>query len=300
MSIDTRLYKQSWKAWLLAARPKTLTASLAPIMVATFLALRDTGSVAWMLSLYALLGSLCVQVATNLINDAVDFKKGADTETRLGPTRVTQQGLLTSKQVLAGGTLFFLLAAVFTVPLVLKAGWIIAVIFSVSVFCGYFYTAGPYPLAYNGLGDVFVVLFFGIVSTATFYYVQTLHFSWMALLAGLQVGLLCAVMIAINNLRDRLEDAKVNKNTLAVRFGEKFSKIEVACLVYIPFLLGPIWFFYGYIYAALLPWITIFLGNKIVRSVIAHEPGEIYNVFLGFAALLHLLFSVLLCVGLSM
>ncbi|MEC7840024.1 MAG: 1,4-dihydroxy-2-naphthoate octaprenyltransferase [Chlamydiota bacterium] len=291
-------YKHSLKPWLLAARPKTLTASIAPVIVSSFLAMNHTGTFSLFLSFLALLSSLCIQIGTNLANDAIDFKKGADGESRLGPIRVTQKGLLSPRQVMIGAMLFFLASIIIALPLVLKGGWIVAVLLAVSVVSGYLYTGGPYPLAYYGLGDLFVILFFGVVSTFTFYYVQTQQFSFLAGVGGLQVGLLCNVMLVINNLRDREEDAKVNKKTLAVRFGEYFSKLEVTALVYFPFILTLVWYYYGYTYAAVLPWVSFLLGSKIVRSIWATRPSEVYNVFLGFSALLHLTFSILLCIGL--
>lgn len=291
--------KPSLQTWLMAARPKTLTAALAPVLVATFLARGQGFVVDWYLSACALISSLCIQIATNLVNDALDFKKGADNDNRIGPARVTQQGLLTSQQVLAGGGIFFLAAFLFSIPLILKGGVVIACIVALSIASGYIYTGGPYPLAYKGLGDLFVILFFGVISTVSIYYIQTLHFHLAPFLAGLQVGLLCTVLIAINNLRDCDEDAKVGKMTLAVRFGKSFSRIEIAVLAFTPFALCFFWIQLGFTFAAALPWMTVLLAVKLVKSVWTTEPGKIYNVFLGFAALLHLAFSLLLCIGFS-
>lgn len=291
--------KPTLQTWLLAARPKTLTAAIAPVLVATFLARGQGYEVSWLLSAYALISSLCIQIATNLVNDALDFKKGADNEKRIGPVRVTQQGLITAQQVLAGGGIFFLAAFLFAIPLILKGGWVLACVVALSIASGYIYTGGPYPLAYKGLGDLFVILFFGLISTTAIYYVQTLEMQLAPMLAGLQVGFLCTVMIAINNLRDCDEDAKVGKMTLAVRFGKTFSRIEIAFLALVPFALSFFWYTLGFIYAAVLPWMTAFLAVKIVNLVWKTEPGKIYNVFLGFSALLHFAFSLLLCIGFS-
>lgn len=291
--------KPSLKTWLMAARPKTLTAAFAPVLVATFLARGQGYAVDWFLSACALISSLCIQVATNLVNDALDFKKGADNHQRIGPARVTQQGLLTSQQVLAGGGIFFLAAFLFSIPLIIKGGLVIACVVALSIGSGYIYTGGPYPLAYKGLGDLFVILFFGLISTASIYYIQTLEVDFAPFLAGLQVGLLCTVLIAINNLRDCEEDEKVGKMTLAVRFGKAFSRIEIALLTFVPFVLSFFWIQLGFLFAAVLPWMTVLLAFKLVKSIWTTEPGKIYNVFLGFAALLHLAFSVLLCIGFS-
>lgn len=289
---------KSWRIWFLAARPKTLTAAFAPVFVSYFLAKQQGFNPEWTLALFALLSSLCIQIATNLINDALDFKKGADTEFRIGPTRVTQSKLLNSQQVYIGGLLFFVLATLFSVPLIINSGWIVALMLLTSILSGYIYTGGPYPLAYIGLGELFVILFFGIFSTSIFYYIQTMEFSSFAFLAGLQVGLLCTVMIAINNLRDVEQDKKVNKNTLAVRFGERFSKFEISFLIYMPFFLSIIWVYYGLYFAALLPFTTVLFGHQLVKYIWKTSPSPMYNTFLAFSALLHLMFSLLLCVGL--
>jgi 1,4-dihydroxy-2-naphthoate polyprenyltransferase len=289
----------SLQTWLMAARPKTLTAAFAPVLVATFLARGQGYSVDWLLSIYALISSLCIQIATNLVNDALDFKKGADNHDRVGPKRVTQQGLMTAQQVLFGGGLFFLAAFLFAIPLILKGGIVIAGVVAFSIASGYVYTGGPYPLAYKGLGDIFVILFFGLVSTSAIYYIQTLQMGVAPLLAGLQVGLLCTVLIAVNNLRDCDEDAKVGKMTLAVRFGKTFSRIEIAILALLPFALSFFWIQLGFVFAATLPWMTVLLAVKLVKCIWTTEPGRIYNVLLGFAALLHLAFSMLLCIGFS-
>lgn len=289
---------KSWKSWFLAARPKTLTAAFAPVIVSYFLAKQQGFNPEWTLALFALLSSLCIQIATNLINDALDFKKGADTDLRIGPMRVTQSKLLNSKQVFMGGLLFFALATLFAVPLIVKAGWIIALMLLISIISGYIYTGGPYPLAYIGLGEVFVVLFFGLFSTSIFYYIQTMEFNRFTLLAGLQIGLLCTVMIAINNLRDMEQDKKVDKKTLAVRFGERFSKFEISFLIYTPFFLSIAWIYYGLYFAALLPFTTVLFGHQLLKYIWKTSPSPMYNTFLAFSALLHLMFSLLLCIGL--
>jgi 1,4-dihydroxy-2-naphthoate octaprenyltransferase len=287
----------SLKSWLLASRPKTLTAAAAPVMVGSLLAKGEGIAVDWWLSLAALISSLLIQVATNLVNDAMDFKKGADTETRIGPTRVTQQGLLTSRTVLGMGVLFFFMSAVISLPLIAQGGWPIACVVALSILSGYIYTGGPYPLAYHGLGDLFVIIFFGLISTSAIYYVQTLKMSAHALAAGLQIGLLCTVMIAVNNLRDSVEDSKVGKNTLAVRFGTTFARAEITFLALVPFTLSLYWYNSGFYFAALLPWAFFPLAMRLVRNIWNTAPCAQYNNFLAQAALLHMMFSIFLCVG---
>ncbi|NGX42605.1 MAG: 1,4-dihydroxy-2-naphthoate octaprenyltransferase [Chlamydiae bacterium] len=294
------LEAKPWSSWLLAARPKTLTAALVPIVVATLLARADTGIVTWKISIYALLASFFIQIGTNLFNDALDYKKGADTSARLGPVRVTQSGLLTAEQVLTGGTVCFALAALFGIPLIFTGGWPLAVILILSVLSGYFYTGGPKPLAYSGLGDLFVIIFFGFVATVSVYYLQTGVVSFESFLAGAQIGLLITALLAMNNLRDIEGDAKSNKRTLPVRFGKTFGRVEISALILLPFALSSVWVQNRYLYAGILPWAAFPLGTMVIRGIWTHEPGRIYNTFFGMTALLHLVFGVLLSLGLSL
>ncbi|PCI27500.1 1,4-dihydroxy-2-naphthoate octaprenyltransferase [Candidatus Kaiserbacteria bacterium] len=194
------------KTWVMAFRPKTLTAAVVPVFVATALLLPSDFPIRWWITLAALASALFIQIGTNLINDGIDFKKGADDENRLGPKRATQSGLLKYKTVMAMGFVSFLIAIVCGIPLVMQGGWVIAGIGVVSLICGYAYTGGPYPLAYRGLGDLFVIIFFGIVAVGGVYYLHTEGFHLDALVAGLQVGLLCTVLIAINKFNGAVSD----------------------------------------------------------------------------------------------
>ncbi len=288
----------SLKALFLAARPKTLTAAFVPVLVGTSLAAAEGASINWLLPLSALLSALSIQIGTNLINDALDFKKGADTEERIGPARITQQGILTPAQVLGAGYAFFVLSVLLALPLVVAGGFPLLITILLSIICGYLYTGGPYPLAYVGLGDLFVILFFGFVATGATFYVQTGVLAPKALLAGLQLGMLATVMIAINNLRDRFSDAKANKNTLAVRFGVSFARLEIALMALGPFALSFYWTTLGDRYAAMAPWISFPLAWSLVRFIRRTPPGPIYNKFLGVGALLQLMFGILLSLGL--
>ncbi len=283
--------------WLMASRPKTLTASFAPVFVATMLALANTGQVDWLLSLYAFMAAVFIQMGTNLINDALDFKKGADTKHRLGPVRVTQSGLLTYTQVLSGGIVCFVTALLFGIPLVINGGWPFVWLLGVSVVCGYAYTGGPFPLAYKGLGDVFVLLFFGLIATVAVYYLQTATVDVDAFVAGLQIGFLATVMIAINNLRDVKGDAKAKKRTLPVRFGVAFGKWEIYTLISLTFILNVYWIAKGYFWAGNLPFGLIPTALMIVKGVQKEVPGVKYNQFLVMAAFLQIAFALLLGLG---
>lgn len=285
------------QSWMMAFRPKTLTAAVVPIIGATALVSALQHTVQLWISIYALLASLFIQVGTNLVNDAVDFKKGADTEKRIGPQRVTQSGLFSPRVVMGAATFFFLLAIICGVPLVLHGGWPIVVIGVISVCCGYAYTAGPFPLAYRGMGDIFVILFFGLVAVMGLFYLHTGLWLQEAFVLGLQIGLHCTVLIAINNLRDVEGDRLVNKRTLAVRFGKKFARWEIALLCGLPFLLQIYWVMTGFWKVGLLGFLAVPLAIKIPKLVFQTEPSPAYNKFLGMSAALHMVFGLLLTIG---
>lgn len=286
--------------WIMASRPKTLTAAFVPVLVASTLSYKLRGAFSFEIAIYALLAAVFIQIGTNLVNDALDFKKGADTKERLGPIRVTQSGLLTVQQVLAGGMMCFAAALLCGIPMMLVGGWPIAVVLVLSLLCGYLYTGGPKPLAYSGLGDFFVLIFFGFVATAAVFYLHSGGLELPVFVAGAQVGLLSTVMIAVNNLRDKEGDAKANKKTMPVRFGEVFAKWEISFLLCVPFALNAYWLALGYWWAAVLPLALLPLGLKIIRGVWQEPPGPIYNQFLGSSALVHFGFGLLIAVGLIM
>lgn len=285
------------KSILLAFRPKTLTAALVPCVAGTAL-VKAIGLPwnGWVL-FYALMASFLIQIGTNLVNDAVDFKKGADTEKRIGPQRITQAGILKPGQVMALGSLCFLLAVLCGIPLVLTGGWVIVGIGIASVLMGYSYTAGPFPLAYLGLGDLFVILFFGLLAVTGVVFLNTGEWLQEAFVLGLQIGLHATVLIAINNLRDHKGDALVNKKTMAVRFGVSFSRWEIAFLCFAPFVLNLYWWFEGYKIPAIISLAALPLAVKITRNVFSTEPSPMYNKFLGQGAGLHMLFGLLLAIG---
>lgn len=221
------------KAWVLASRPKTLFASVSPIILGTALACSrglGDGTAAFA----ALIGAIFIQIGTNLANDYWDAKKGADRAERLGPTRVTSGGLLTPRTVFLGMAVCFAFACLAGVYLIARAGWPVVVIGLVSIFCGILYTAGPFALAYIGLGDVFTFVFFGLVATSGTYFVEAREFSATSLVLGCIPGFYSVVLIALNNLRDRESDLLSNKKTLAVRFGSQFARWEIAVCLFAP------------------------------------------------------------------
>ncbi len=287
----------SLRSIVLAFRPKTLTAALVPCLVGSALAYYESKNFALWILLSALFASVFIQIGTNLVNDAVDFKKGADTEKRLGPQRITQAGILHYKTVLALGTVSFIVALLFGIPLVIHGGLAIVAIGIISILMGYAYTAGPYPLAYRGLGDLFVILFFGLVAVMGMNFLYSTQWTMPAFVAGLQIGLLATIMIAVNNLRDIEGDRAVHKKTLAVRLGKNGARAEIVFLCVMPYFVGSYWFVQGPERAFLLPLLTIPLAIKIVNNVIEHEPGPIYNTILAQGAALHLLFGLLMGLG---
>jgi 1,4-dihydroxy-2-naphthoate polyprenyltransferase len=224
------------RTWLLASRPKTFPASIAPVLVGIGLAHRIKGDVPWPYAVATLLSALFIQIATNLINDALDFKRGTDTHERLGPMRVTQAGLLSYDAVMRGAYVCLFVAALFGVPLIIRGGWPIVAIGMASMICAYAYTGGPWPLAYHGLGELFVLIFFGVVAVGGTFYILTLQYGIEAFLCGIAAGSLAVVILAINNLRDIPGDRANNKRTIAVRLGEVKTRIEIVLFAAIPFV----------------------------------------------------------------
>jgi 1,4-dihydroxy-2-naphthoate octaprenyltransferase len=308
------------RALWLASRPKTLSAGLAPVVVGAALALAAQSSLgvevfAPDVAVAALLGALLIQIATNYANDLLDFRRGADTEERLGPLRVTQAGLLSQRAVAISTAVVFALAAVVGLYIVWRAGWPggrpILLIGVAGILSGILYTAGPFPLAYVGLGDLFVLLFFGIAAVAGTYYAQveaqtvalaaTIGLSWMprALALGVSVGALSMAILNINNLRDIEGDRAVGKRTMAVRLGADRTRVYYEALIAISFfiplamvamhLLGP---------AVILVLGAVPLALEPARRVRAGVSGRALNPILGQTARLQLAHALLLSLGL--
>jgi 1,4-dihydroxy-2-naphthoate octaprenyltransferase len=282
--------------WILAARPRTLGAAIIPVLAGSALALA-AGSLDPLITTLVIACAVLIQIATNCFNDAIDHAKGADTAERLGPTRVTNAGLLAPRTVLRGGLVCLVLALLLSIPLVLHGGWPIVVIGIFSLLFAYAYTGGPFPLAYLGLGEIFVVLFFGLIAVAGTFYLNTLELSAAALLAGLQIGLHSSVLLAVNNLRDIESDRAANKRTLAARFGLNFARRENAVLVMAPFVLGMAWLPLGFFWALLLPLMTLPLAWWLARACLDASPDRRVNQLLAQAAALHATFGILLSIG---
>ncbi|MEW5960421.1 MAG: 1,4-dihydroxy-2-naphthoate polyprenyltransferase [Chloroflexota bacterium] len=282
--------------WLLAARPKTLPAAAAPVVVGAAIAVSDQ---AFRLgpALAALVGALLLQIGANLANDVFDFKKGADAAGRLGPLRVTQAGLLTPRQVLLGMWLTFGLAALAGVYLIVVAGWPIVVIGLLSIASAIAYTGGPFPLGYKGLGDLFVFIFFGLVAVCGTYYVQAGAVSLAALWASIPIGVLTVAILVVNNLRDLETDRASGKKTLAVRLGAHGARLEYLLMLGIAYA-APLlrWLVAGATPWALLAWLSLPVAWPIVRLVLTGQ-GRALNRALADTARLELIYAVLFSAG---
>lgn len=278
---------------LLAARPKTLPAAIVPVWAGCVLAWKLSGHFDLALAMLTLAGSLCIQIATNFFNDAIDAKKGADTERRLGPRRVTASGMLKPRTVMSIAVGFLILAVLCGHQLYQVRGWPILAIGIPSLFLAYGYTGGPLPLAYRGLGELFVILFFGFVAVAGTVFIQTGGWPRESWLLGLQIGLLSAVLISINNFRDREEDATTGKRTLAVRFGPKFAAAMIWLEIKVAAFAGLAWIAFGkpMLMFASLP--VLLLGARIIWGVLTLPPGPAFNRLLALAGLQLILFAAL-------
>ncbi|OJH35589.1 1,4-dihydroxy-2-naphthoate polyprenyltransferase [Cystobacter ferrugineus] len=285
------------KTWLMAARPKTLTAALVPVMVGTALAY-GLGVGRWLPALAALVGSMFIQVGTNLTNDYFDFKKGADTAERVGPQRVTQSGLIAPSTVLASALVCFGLAVLTGIYLVVVGGWPIVAIGVASVLAGYSYTGGPFPLAYHGLGDVFVFVFFGLVAVPGTFYVQALTVTSAAWWAAIPVGAIGTALLVVNNLRDAATDVKAGKRTLVVRLGLRAGRAEYVALLALAFATPLAMWSLGLSSAwVMLAWLSAPLAVPLLKLVLGQE-GAPLNPALGGTARLQLVFGLLFSVGL--
>jgi 1,4-dihydroxy-2-naphthoate octaprenyltransferase len=286
------------RIWLMAARPRTLPAAVAPVLVGT--ALAGFGGVFHALRLVAaLLGALFIQVGTNLSNDYSDARRGADAEDRLGPVRVTAGGLVPPKQVLVATYVSFGLAVLAGAYLIAVAGWQLLLVGAASILAGVLYTGGPKPYGYEGLGELFVFLFFGVVAVAGSFFVQVKHLEWEAFALAVPVGLLAAAILVVNNVRDIDSDRRAGKRTLAVRLGRERTRKLFAVTVYLAFVLAPVTWLFGPLRAwVLLPWLTVPLAAQIVRAVRNRTDGPSLNQALAQTGMLQLAFCVLLCAGL--
>jgi len=285
-------------AWLLASRPKTLSAAAVPVLVGTACA-SARGHVHWGPALAALVGALLLQIGANFANDVFDFEKGADTSERLGPTRAVQAGLLSARSMRRGMWLVFVLALLVGVYLTYVSGPVILLIGCASIASAIAYTGGPYPLGYHGLGDVFVFIFFGLVAVCGTALVEIGQIPLLSVACAVPVGALATAILVVNNLRDRVTDLSAGKRTLAVRYGRDFALNQYRALLGVSYLIplllvvaaqaGP---------EVLLTWLSLPLAIKTARQVAATE-GRALNPLLAATAKLLAVYGLLFALGLS-
>lgn len=283
--------------WLMAARPKTLFAAFAPVIVGASLAVAENNFDA-VSSVVALLCSILIQVATNYTNDLYDHLKGADTKERVGPKRALNEGWVTAQQMKMAIYLTFGIAFLMGLYLVYVGGPFILLIGILSIIAGFMYTGGPFPLAYNGLGDLFVFLFFGFVGTIGTYFINTGQVTSQALLASIPVGALVTNILVVNNYRDFDQDRKAGKRTLAVMFGKNFALGEYLILLGSSFAVPLIMFVYYDLNAwVFLPYLTLPFAYKLIVMLLNRHGSEL-NPALELTAKLSALYGVLFSVGL--
>jgi 1,4-dihydroxy-2-naphthoate polyprenyltransferase len=285
------------RLWALAARPRTLPAAVAPVLVGTALAISED-EFRPLAFVAALVGSVFIQIGTNLSNDYSDARRGADSEDRLGPVRVTAGGLMPPRRVLVGTYVAFGIAVAAGIYLAAVAGWELLAVGALSIAAGVLYTGGPRPYGYAGLGELFVFLFFGVVAVNGSYYVQTEELSWEAFALSVPVGLLAAAILVVNNVRDIDTDRRAGKRTLAVKLGRERARRLFTAMVALSFLLPPaIWLAGGLSAWLLLVLVALPLAPPLVRTVATRTDGPALNGALARTGLLLALFSLLLSAG---
>ena len=300
------------KAWLIAARPQTLPAALAPVVVGVGIALHD-GVFAALPAVAALVGASLIQIGTNFANDYYDAVQGADTEQREGFTRVTAGGLIDPASVKRAMWLTFAAAVLVGTYLVSVGGVPILVIGLLSIAAGIAYTGGPYPLGYHGLGDLFVFVFFGVIAVVGTYYVQAAALLagpfpvWIppgtvtvpVVVASLPIAALSTNILVVNNVRDREEDAETGKRTLAVRFGYRLSRAQFLSMLALAYAV-PFWFLLqGWSLAVLAPLLTLPFAARIAWTVLSETSGTVLNPALESAGKLLAAFAILFAAGLA-
>jgi 1,4-dihydroxy-2-naphthoate polyprenyltransferase len=288
-----------WRLWIMAARVRTLPAAVAPVLVGTALANTTNDVLRPATFVAALVGAMFIQIGTNLSNDYSDARRGADTDDRLGPVRVTAGGLVPPRQVLTATYVAFGVAVLAGAYLIATSGWELLAIGAASILAGVLYTGGPRPYGYEGLGEVFVFLFFGVVAVSGSYFAQVEHWAWEAFVLAVPVGLIASAILVVNNVRDLETDRRAGKRTLAVRLGRERTRNLYAAMIYGGFLTVPIPWIAGSLAPwLLLPWLALPLAPPLVRTVRSRTDGPSLNKTLAGTGMLQLVFCVLLSAGL--
>lgn len=284
------------ESWFLASRPKTLPAAVMPVFVGTAIAIHN-GKFFAPAAIIALVCSLLIQIGTNFINDLHDFLKGSDKKERLGPMRVLASGLISVNEMKFGIAVVFGSAFLLGMYLVYLGGWFVFLIGVLSLIAGYAYTAGPYPLAYNGLGDIFVFVFFGFVGTIGTYYVQAQEITMLVFWSSIPVGALITNILVVNNYRDIEEDRLAGKRTLAVKFGSTFSRMQYLLFMILSYAILPVVYFtFKQSLFVFLPLITLPISIKLV-NMIFKLTGSDLNKTLELTAKLSAIYGLLFAIG---
>lgn len=288
-----------WRIWWLASRPKTLSAAIAPVLVGSAVAYSESGF-DFIAALAALLVGLLIQVGTNFYNDYADFKRGADTAERLGPMRVTQSGLLAPQTVRWAAILTFTMAGLIGVYLIWLAGWPVALIGLAAILAGLAYTAGPWPLAYNGLGDLFAWIFFGFVAVCGTAYVQLRQVPFLGWMGGLAIGAMITALLAVNNIRDIETDRSAGRRTIPVVFGRSGGMLEYGFCLFVAYL-TPLYIFVTFRQHLwhLLPILTLPEAIRLFRFIQVTEGRNLNKALAGTARLV-LWYGVFMAVGISL
>jgi 1,4-dihydroxy-2-naphthoate octaprenyltransferase len=282
------------QVWVYASRPKTLVIGISPVLIGTTLTISQ-GVFNPLLFLFTLITALAIQIGTNLANDYFDFVKGADTDDRKGFMRVTQAGVVAPKKMKIAMISVFSVALLTGCTLIWEGGLPIALLLAVSITLGVFYTGGPFPLAYLGLGEVFAFLFFGPIAVLGTYYLQTGSLSSEAWIAGLSPGAFSMAFLLINNVRDVEEDRLANKKTLVVRLGKTFGTWFFVFSLFLALL--PILFFYSEHPFSLLSVLIFLPALPLMRLMIAHRDPRSLNQLFGKLGQLQWLFTLLFSIG---
>lgn len=283
-------------AWVLATRPRTLPAALVPVLVGSSIAIND-GMFKPLAAIVALLCAILIQIGTNFVNDLYDFLHGTDKKDRIGPKRVVTSGLISIPEMKLGIIFVFGLSFVLGMYLVHLAGWEILLLGVISILAGIAYTAGPFPFAYNGLGDIASFLFFGLIGTVGTYYVQANEISPFAFWSSIPVGALITNILVVNNYRDREEDQSNGKNTLAVLLGEKFARLQYVFFMIVSYaILFVVYFTYKNSAWVFLPLISLPLSVKLIKMIFTLRGREL-NKTLELTAKLSALYGLLFAAG---
>jgi 1,4-dihydroxy-2-naphthoate octaprenyltransferase len=284
------------EAWVLAARPKTLLAAFVPVVVGSSLAIYDD-KFNFLSALIALICAVLIQIGTNLVNDLYDYLAGSDKKDRVGPQRAVASGLISVIEMRVGIIISFGLSFIFGLYLVYVGGLFILLIGVLSILAGIAYTAGPFPLAYNGLGDIAVLIFFGFVGTIGTYYVQAFEINGLVFWSSVPVGALITNILVVNNYRDREEDRLNSKNTLAVIFGEKFTRFQYLIFTVVSYaILFVVYFTFKKSLFVFMPLLSLPLSIKLVKMIYELKGKEL-NKTLELTAKLSAIYGFLFAAG---